>query len=84
MDKILESYLKNKNTDSVKYEFELRFKHYFPDRITRSDYNNVIPHVGENLYIDNNAYKRIQIAYNTNAFNNTNLEFFVIQSYQNR
>jgi hypothetical protein len=42
MDKILESYLKNKNTDSVKYEFELRFKHYFPDRITRSDYNNVI------------------------------------------
>jgi hypothetical protein len=42
MDKLLENYLKYKNSDSVKYEFELRFKHYFPEQITRSDYNNVI------------------------------------------
>jgi len=41
MDKILESYLKYKNSDSVKYEFELRFKHYLTP-LTRSDYNNVI------------------------------------------
>jgi hypothetical protein len=41
MDKLIETYLKHKNSDSVKYEFELRFKHYL-DPITRSDYNNVI------------------------------------------
>jgi len=40
-----------------------------------SDYNDVIPHVGPNLYIDNNVYKRLQITYNTNAFNNTNLQY---------
>lgn len=41
MDKLIETYLKHKNSDSVKYEFELRFKHYL-DPLTRSDYNNVI------------------------------------------
>ena len=41
MDKILDSYLKHKNSDSVKYEFELRFKHYL-EALTKSDYNNVI------------------------------------------
>ena len=41
MDKILETYIERKNSDSVKYEFELRFKHYLTP-ITRSDYNNVI------------------------------------------
>lgn len=41
---------------------------------TLSDYNNVIPHVGENLYIDNNVYKRIQIMYNMDANNNTYLQ----------
>jgi hypothetical protein len=41
MDKLIETYLKHKNSDSVKYEFELRFKHYL-EPLTRSDYNNVI------------------------------------------
>jgi hypothetical protein len=41
MDKLLENYIQRKNTESVKYEFELRFKHY-NDSLTRSDYNNVI------------------------------------------
>ena len=41
MDKLIETYLKHKNSDSVKYEFELRFRHY-SDPLTRSDYNNVI------------------------------------------
>jgi len=41
MDKLIETYLKHKNSDSVKYEFELRFKHYL-DPLTKSDYNNVI------------------------------------------
>jgi hypothetical protein len=41
MDKLIETYLKHKNSDSVKYEFELRFRHY-SEPLTRSDYNNVI------------------------------------------
>ena len=41
MDKVIETYLKHKNSDSVKYEFELRFKHYL-EPLSRSDYNNVI------------------------------------------
>jgi hypothetical protein len=31
-----------------------------------SEYNNIIPHTGDDLYIDNNLYKRIQIVYNKN------------------
>jgi hypothetical protein len=41
MDKLLEKYIQVKNTDSVKHEFELRFKHY-NENLLRSDYNNVI------------------------------------------
>lgn len=31
-----------------------------------SEYNLIIPHTGDDLYIDNNLYKRIQIAYSKN------------------
>ena len=39
-----------------------------------SEYNNIIPHVGDDLYIDNNLYKRIQIVYNKN-YNNQLLKY---------
>ena len=31
-----------------------------------NDYNTVIPHVGDDVYIDNNIYKRIEIVYGNN------------------
>ena len=37
------------------------------------DYKDIIPHVGDNLYIDNNKYKRIKIMNNdNNNYNNNN------------
>lgn len=40
-----------------------------------SDYNTIIPHVGPEVYIDNNIYKRIQIAYNKNVNYNQYLNY---------
>ena len=39
-----------------------------------SDYNNVIPHTGPSLNIDNNLYKRIQIMYSNTPTSNSNLD----------
>ena len=35
-----------------------------------NDYNTVIPHVGDDVYIDNNIYKRIEIVYGNNFSQN--------------
>jgi hypothetical protein len=38
-----------------------------------SDYNDIIPHTGPNLYIDNNIYKRVQIMYSNNPSSYINM-----------
>jgi hypothetical protein len=51
------------------------FTNDIPNRVSTfilSEYNNIIPHVGPDVYIDNNVYKRIQIMYGNNYFS-TNL-----------
>ena len=38
-----------------------------------NDYNTVIPHVGDDVYIDNNIYKRIEIVYGNNLSQSLNI-----------
>jgi len=48
------------------------FTNDIPNKISTfilSEYNNIIPHTGPDIYIDNNVYKRIQIMYSNNNFN---------------
>jgi hypothetical protein len=36
------------------------------------DYNTIIPHTGDDVYLDNNIYKRIEIVYGNNFMQNLN------------
>jgi len=46
------------------------------------DYKDIIPHVGDNLYIDNNKYKRLKILYTNNFMSNINYTDITITGFE--